>query len=101
MIEKPKIVCLCGSTKFLEVEREAYFEETWKGNIVLSHSGRRVQNKRTGGFLDQLHLRKIEMADEILVLNVEGYIGDSTKSEIKHAHKLGKPVRFWSEGAGT
>ena len=97
MIERPKIVCLCGSTKFLEAEREVYFNETYEGNIVLSHSGRRIHYKKFRGFLDQLHLRKIEMADEILVLDVGGYIGDSTRNEIKHARKLGKPIRFWSK----
>jgi hypothetical protein len=44
--------------------------------------------------LDELHKRKIELADEVLVLNVGGYIGKSTRSEIDHAERLGKPVRY-------
>jgi len=45
--------------------------------------------------LDTLHLRKIDLADEILVLNQDGYIGESTRREIDYAASLGKPVRFW------
>jgi hypothetical protein len=55
-------------------------------------------NKETGGALDQLHFRKIDMADEILVLNVGGYIGDSTKNEIAYAQAAGKPVRLLEPG---
>jgi hypothetical protein len=47
--------------------------------------------------LDALHFRKIEMADEVLVLDVGGYIGESTRNEIAHATKLGKPIRYWSQ----
>jgi len=44
--------------------------------------------------LDELHLRKIELADEVLILNVGGYIGESTRRELQHAQQLGKRVRF-------
>ncbi|MDE2105440.1 MAG: hypothetical protein KGL39_49895 [Patescibacteria group bacterium] len=44
--------------------------------------------------LDELHKRKIDLADEVLVLNVGGYIGDSTRSEIEYAHSIGVPVRY-------
>lgn len=90
----PPIVCLCGSTKFLDEEREIYFKETTQGKIVLSHSGRRIADKPTGGFLDQLHLRKIDLADEIFVLNIGGYIGESTEREIQYAKEKGKPIRY-------
>ena len=90
----PNIVCLCGSTRFLIEERVAYFAETMKGNIVLSHSGMRTPDKITGGKLDKLHLRKIDLADEILVLNVNGYIGNSTRNEIAYARSQSKPIRF-------
>jgi len=90
-----RIVCLCGSTKFLAEERIAYFNETMSGNIVLSHSGKRTTDKITGGFLDQLHFKKIEMSDEIIVLNIGGYIGESTSNEIEHARRLGKLIRYF------
>jgi nucleoside 2-deoxyribosyltransferase len=44
--------------------------------------------------LDELHLRKIELADEVLVLNVNGYVGESTRREISYAEQLGKPVHW-------
>jgi cell division protein FtsB len=49
--------------------------------------------------LDELHKRKIDLADEVLVLNVGGYIGESTRSEIEYARKLGKPVRYLESAA--
>ena len=47
--------------------------------------------------LDDMHNRKIDMADEIFVINVGGYIGSSTKSEIEYTHATGKPVRYLEE----
>ena len=44
--------------------------------------------------LDELHKRKIDLADRVLVLNVGGYIGDSTRSEIRHAQEIGKPIDY-------
>lgn len=101
----PKIVCLCGSTRFYRDFQEANYRETMAGNIVLTvgfypHAPNMVHNAQLGCTdqekkqLDWLHFRKIEMADEILVLNVGGYIGQSTNNEIAHAQKLGKTVRF-------
>jgi hypothetical protein len=62
-------------------------------SMVLAHpesfSGRRQKE-----ILDSLHKRKIDMASEILVLNADGYVGDSTRSEISHAKALGRPVRW-------
>jgi len=102
---RPKIVCLCGSTKFKEAFDEANYQETMAGNIILSvgfymHAcgnkhgegvGATVEQKMK---LDELHKRKIDLCDEILVLNVGGYIGDSTKSEIAYAQTSGKDVRW-------
>lgn len=101
----PKIVCLCGSTRFYGVFQKANFEETMKGNIVLSvgfypHSQGLAHGQETGvtpkqkDALDELHKRKIDVADEILVLNVDGYVGDSTASEIRYALAHNKPVRW-------
>ena len=97
--EMPKIVVLCGSTRFFQQFQRANYEETMAGNIVLS-----VGFYRFGSVqgctpeqkiaLDELHKRKIDLADEILVLNVGGYIGDSTRSEIEYAQALGMPIRY-------
>ena len=101
----PQIVCLCGSTRFYQAFQKANFTETMGGKIVLSvgfypHAQGLAHGQETGvtpkqkDALDDLHKRKIDMADEILVLNVDGYVGNSTASEIRYAMKLGKPVRW-------
>lgn len=103
---RPPIVCLCGSTRFYAAFQEANYRETMAGRIVLSvgfypHSqdeahggdvGVAAEQKAT---LDELHKRKIDLADDVLVLNVGGYIGDSTRSEIEYAEAQGKPVRYF------
>ena len=99
----PKIVCLCGSTRFYTHFQEANYQETMAGNIVLSvgfYPRQGAHNESVGctpeqkKALDELYFHKIELADEILVLNVGGYIGESTRNEINHAAKLGKPIRY-------
>ena len=103
-MKKPKIVCLCGSTRFSETFREANLRETLAGRIVLTigydfKSDDALElTAADKEHLDQLHLRKIDLADEIFVLNVGGYIGESTRKEIEYAMKNSKPVRYL-EGA--
>jgi len=104
--EKPKIVCLCGSTRFMEAFFDAGWEFTLKGYIVLSvgvfkHAFEHVEDHRAKAVsedvmerLDELHLRKIDLADEVFVLNVDGYIGKSTKNEIEYAKKLNKSINY-------
>lgn len=103
--ERPTVVCLCGSTRFYEKFQQVNFEETMKGNIVLSvgfypHSSTQAHGQEVGitpeqkEALDLLHLRKIDLADEILVLNSGGYIGESTSRELTYAKAMGKRVRF-------
>lgn len=124
--EMPKIVVLCGSTRFHYQFQRANYDETMAGNIVLtvgfylhvlplwissltaealsvdSQHGPAtgVRNEGMGCTaeqkiaLDELHKRKIDLADEMLVLNVGGYIGDSTRSEIEYAEALGMPIRY-------
>lgn len=101
---QPNIVCLCGSTRFPEAFREANLRETLAGRIVLSigcdtksdadlvASGELPEKAKAK--LDELHLKKIDLADEILVLNVGGYLGESTQAEIEHARAMGKRVRW-------
>lgn len=100
MIDKYKVITLCGSTKFKEEYLDAQKRLTLEGNIVISvglfgHSGdNEVWSEGTKAMLDDMHKRKIDMADEIFVINVEGYIGDSTRSEIEYAKSTGKRIEF-------
>lgn len=107
MNTKPKIVCLCGSTRFSQAYQMANLGETLAGNIVLTigcdmradadvFSGNTPEELAAiKARLDELHLRKIEMADEILVLNVGGYVGESTRREVAYAIELKKDVRWF------
>jgi hypothetical protein len=100
MIGKYKIITLCGSTKF----RDEFIAEqkrlTLEGNIVISvglfgHSGdSEVWTESTKEMLDDMHKRKIDLADEIFVINVGGYIGSSTRSEIEYAISTNKAVKY-------
>lgn len=97
---RPRIVCLCGSTRFGEAFQAANLRETIAGNIVLSIGCDMKSDADIGlpadtkAKLDELHLRKIDLADEVLVLNVGGYIGQSTARELAYARECGKVVRF-------
>lgn len=97
---KYKVVTLCGSTRFKDQFIEAQKRLTLEGKIVISvglfgHSGDdEVWTKGTKEMLDDMHKRKIDMADEIFVINVGGYIGTSTRSEIEYAKRTGKAVRY-------
>ena len=108
--KRPEIVCLCGSTRFAdqhavkrwELERDgsaivlminylpAWYadKQGWNGH---DHYGEIAGNKSV---LDELHFRKIDMADHVLVVNPGGYYGDSTRREIEYARSIGKPVAF-------
>ena len=101
------VVTLCGSTRFKDQFMEAQKKLTLEGYIVISvglfgHSGDQEvwENMdegtltRTKEMLDDMHKRKIDMADGIFVINVGGYIGDSTRSEIEYAKAHGKEVRY-------
>lgn len=97
---RPTVVCLCGSTRFGEAFREANLRETLAGRIVLTIGCDTKSDDALGlgpevkPMLDELHLRKIDMADEVLILNVGGYIGESTRRELKYARVYGKRIRF-------
>jgi histidinol phosphatase-like enzyme len=109
---KPKVICLCGSTRFAdhhavmrwELEKEgaivlminylpAWYADSqgWNGN---DHFGEKAGLKE---HLYELHLRKIDMADEVMVINVGGYIGESTRKEIEYAEATGKAVSYMEE----
>ena len=105
-----KIITLCGSTRFKDEFMEVQKRLTLAGNIVISVGlfGRSGDNEvwedmdegtltRTKEMLDDMHKRKIDMADEIYVINVGGYIGSSTRSEINYAKAAGKSGRYLEE----
>ena len=107
MVGKYKVITLCGSTRFKDEFMEAQKRLTLEGNIVISvglfgHAGDAEvwENMdegtltKTKEMLDDMHKRKIDMADEIYVINVGGYIGSSTKSEIEYAKATGKGIRY-------
>jgi len=100
MVGKYPVITLCGSTRFKEQFLEAQKRLTLEGNIVISvglfgHSGdNEVWTEGTKQMLDDMHKRKIDMADSIYVINVGGYIGDSTRSEIQYARKNGKRIDY-------
>lgn len=97
-----KVITLCGSTRFKDAFMKVQKALTLKGYIVISvglfgHSGdNEVWTEGTKEMLDDMHKRKIDMADEIFVVDVGGYIGTSTKSEIEYAKSYNKPVYYYS-----
>jgi len=95
--DRPEIVCLCGSLRFAEQMRAANRDLTFAGVIVLAPGEAGAGEAITPGqkaALDALHLRKIDLADRILVVNPGGYIGESTRREIAYAEAAGTPVAF-------
>ena len=95
MVGNYKVITLCGSTRFKDAFMEMQKRLTLEGNIVISVGlDDEVWTEGTKEMLDDMHKRKIDMADEIFVVNVGGYIGSSTRSEIEYAIVHGKPVRY-------
>ncbi len=107
MPKKYNIITLCGSTKFKKAFFEVQKELTLKGNIVLSlglfaKSGDEdifanmdaETFKKTKEMLADMHKRRIDLSDEIFVINVGGYIGNSTKEEIEYAKKTNKKITY-------
>ncbi len=102
MDNPPKIVCLIGSTKFKNEYIEVNKKLTLKGMIVLSvglfgHADGINLTKQVKCMLDTLHLYKIDLADFVYVINIDGYIGKSTKAEIAYAESQGKPIQYLEE----
>ncbi len=104
MVGKYPVITLCGSTRFKDQFLEAQKRLTLEGNIVISvglfgHSGDdEVWTDGTKEMLDDMHKCKIDMADAIYVINVGGYIGESTRSEIKYARANGKQILYLESG---
>jgi hypothetical protein len=98
-VNKPTVVCLCGSSRFKGAFEAANRTETLAGRIVLSigmfghHEGLDM-NGPVKAMLDRLHLGKIDLATEVLILNVDGYVGESTRRELAYARASGKVIRW-------
>ena len=97
-----KIITLCGSTKFKEQFEKANAYLTCQGHIVISlgffeqSEGTQITHEQAESF-EKIHIEKINMSDEIFVIDVKGYIGESTKKEIDYAKRTGKSIRYYSK----
>jgi hypothetical protein len=107
---KPKVICLCGSTRFKKEFEKVTMEESLNGNIILSvgcfdHNDKLILGDKQKKELEILHRHKIDLADEIFIVNVKGYIGEATKDEIEYAKSIGKNIRYLEDpewyGDGT
>lgn len=104
-MNKPKITCYCGSLRVaMEAFKKAEYESVLNGEIALLPCCMFVDIEREYGAesdykikADELHKRKIDMCDEVVVLNVKGYIGESTRSEINYAKSIGKTIKYLEE----
>ncbi|MFD2444163.1 hypothetical protein ACFSO7_09255 [Bacillus sp. CGMCC 1.16607] len=97
-----QVITLCGSTKFKNQFREAEASLTLQGNIVISlgffeQSEGIELTKEQEKLFEDLHYRKIDISDEIFVIDVNGYIGTSTKKEIEYAKRKEKVIRYYSQ----
>lgn len=101
MVGNYKVITLCGSTRFKDDFERVNRELTLAGNIVISvgcfgHAGDAFSDEQKI-MLDDIHKRKIDMADAIYVINKNGYIGSSTRSEIQYAVRLGKQIIYMED----
>lgn len=105
--EQPNVICLCGSSRFVDVFAVLAWELEKQGNIthsihLLPHwyatqAHHQAEAEGVADNLDALHLRKIDLSDEVIVVDVGGYFGESTTKEIAYAKAAGKPVRYLSK----
>ena len=108
-MERPVVVTLCGSTRFMKEFQEANLAETLAGKIVLTigcdtRTDRDIfghlseaEEKIIKAKLDVLHFAKIDLSDEVLILNRADYVGDSTRRELEYARMRGKSIRWLEE----
>lgn len=108
----PKIICICGSSRFVDIAAVAAWNFEKQGAIALSMCllpewyGRETgktehhhyaEQENVAEILDELHLRKIDLADSVFIVNKDGYIGDRTRKEIEYAQSLGKPITYMEQ----
>jgi len=95
MPERPEIVCICGSMRFADEMRAVSQSLALAGIIVLMPAeidAPITAEQKTA--LGELHLRRIDLADRVVVVNHGEHFGESTLAEIAHAEAAGKPVTF-------
>ncbi len=97
-----KIITLCGSTKFKKEFKLVEGILALNGHLVLSlnffeQSEDITLTKEQFSTLEKVHLKKLELCDEVFVIDVNGYIGNSTKKEIEFALKNNKPISYYSK----
>ena len=97
-----KIITVCGSYKFKKEMLEITEKLALQGNcmltpIELSKPNKEAYTEREAEMLEKMHKEKIKLADAILVVNVNDYIGNSTKTEIEYAKLLGKEVLYYTD----
>jgi hypothetical protein len=94
---EPTVVTLCGSLRFRDKLERLEAELSLAGHVVLAPAALDPSvalGADARARLGEVHLRKVAMAEEVLVVNVGEYVGESTGREIEHARALGIPVRF-------
>ena len=96
---KYNIITLCGSIKFKDQFIKVKEKLTLEGNIVLTPNffnniKKEEIDEGTKKMLDEMHRQKMDMSDEIYIINFEGYIGESTKAEIEYAKTKGKKISY-------
>jgi hypothetical protein len=103
--DKTKVVCFCGSTRFAdhfmikrwELEKQGIITfgiNILPNNYFAEGNAHGAEQEGVKDILDELHQRKIDLSDEVFILNVGGYIGESTRKELNYALKIGKPVKY-------
>lgn len=100
-----KTIALCGSTRFKDQFLSVRNQLTMAGYVVLGpevygHADNIELSDFEKTVLDRMHFQKINMSDEVFIINVKGYIGDSTKREIQYASSLGLPIRYLEKNRG-
>jgi hypothetical protein len=103
-MNKPKIVCLCGSTRFTSLMMMMEWEYAKIGILALGWfvkptrtdepTDHLAEHEGVKEIFDELHKCKIDLADEVIILNVGGYIGESTRSELNYAKEHNKPIKY-------
>jgi len=104
-MKKPKIICICGSSRFVAEMAILRWELEKGGNIItlglhllpslyINVKDHAAEKEGIAEIMDELHLRKIDISDEVFIFNKDGYIGESTRREIEYATKLGKKLKY-------
>lgn len=98
-----KIITICGSMKFVREMMEISEKIELQGNVVLmpiynpSRPNKEAFTNEEILILDEMHRERIKLSDAILVVNIDGYIGNSTSKEIEFAKLLNKEIIYYTD----